>query len=314
MTTPSDRATALRQLAALLRAGLTLGEGLDEWGDRAPESLKAPLERLRRRLRLGASAEEALSVLVPEMDEEGPAVAALLTVHVRLGGDAAALLEEAAGAAEDRLAARESAIAMASGARLSGRMVASLPFALLLLSPASKAPLFDAAGLALLAAGIGLGVVGLLWMGRLVPRPEALADPCSALASLVAAVCEAGASPSAALEVMAGCVGVPLGEELGRARRLAALGASWPEALRRADGDGDGLGELAAVIERATSSGSPVAAPLRSLAASRRRRGARDFEARLRRAPVLMVVPLTLCVLPSFAVLGLGPFLRGVVF
>jgi Flp pilus assembly protein TadB len=312
VTTPSDRATALRQLAALLRAGLTLGEGLDEWGDRAPESLRAPLERLRRRLRLGASAEEALSSLVPEMDEEGPAVAALLTVHVRLGGDAAALLEEAAGAAEDRLAATESAIAMASGARLSGRMVASLPFALLLLSPASKAPLFDAAGLALLAAGIGLGVVGLLWMGRLVPRPEALADPCSALASLVAAVCEAGASPSAALEVMAGCVGVPLGEELGRARRLAALGASWPEALRRADGDG--LGELAAVIERATSSGSPIAAPLRSLAASRRRRGARDFEARLRRAPVLMVVPLTLCVLPSFAVLGLGPFLRGVVF
>jgi Flp pilus assembly protein TadB len=312
VTTPSDRATALRQLAALLRAGLTLGEGLDEWGDRAPESLRAPLERLRRRLRLGASAEEALSSLVPEMDEEGPAVAALLTVHVRLGGDAAALLEEAAGAAEDRLAPTESAIAMASGARLSGRMVASLPFALLLLSPASKAPLFDAAGLALLAAGIGLGVVGLLWMGRLVPRPEALADPCSALASLVAAVCEAGASPSAALEVMAGCVGVPLGEELGRARRLAALGASWPEALRRADGDG--LGELAAVIERATSSGSPIAAPLRSLAASRRRRGARDFEARLRRAPVLMVVPLTLCVLPSFAVLGLGPFLRGVVF
>ena len=312
MTTPSDRATALRQLAALLRAGLTLGEGLDEWVDRAPASLKAPLERLRRRLRLGASAEEALSSLVPELDEEGPAVAALLTVHARLGGDAAALLEEAASAAEGRLAATESAIAAASGARLSGRMVASLPFVLLLLSPASRAPLFDAGGLALLAAGIGLGVVGLLWMGRLVPRPEALADPCSALASLVAAVCEAGASPSAALEVMAGCVGVPLGEELGRARRLAALGASWPEALRRSDGDG--LGELAAVIERATSSGSPVGAPLRSLAASRRRKGERDFEARLRRAPVLMVVPLTLCVLPSFTLLGLGPFLRGVAF
>lgn len=312
MTTAADRAAALRELAALLRAGLTLGEGLDEWVDRAPESLKPPLERLRRRLRLGTSAEEALSSLVPELGEEGPAVAALVTVHVRLGGDAAALLEDAATAAEDRLAATESATAAASGARLSGRMVASLPFALLLLSPASRAPLFDAAGLVLLAVGIGLGVVGLLWMGRIVPRPEGFCDPCAALASLLAAVCEAGASPSAALEVMAGCVGVPLGEELGRARRLASLGVSWPESLRRSDGDG--LGELAAVIERATSSGSPVAAPLRCLAASRRRQGARDFEARLRRAPVVMVVPLTLCVLPSFAVLGLAPFLRGVAF
>lgn len=312
MRTAGDRTAALRELAALLRAGLTLGEAFDKWADRAPESLTAPLERLRRRLRLGASAEEALSSLVPELGEEGPAVAALVAVHVRLGGDAASLLEEAATAAEDRRAATGAATAAASGARLSGRMVASLPFALLLLSPASRAPLFDAAGLALLAVGIILGVMGLWWMGRIVPRPDGISDPRAALASLLAAVCEAGASPSAALEVMAGCAGAPLGEELRRAQRLASLGLSWPEALRHSDGDR--LGELAAVIERATSSGSPVAAPLRSLAASRRQQGARDFEARLRRAPVVMVVPLTLCVLPSFAVLGLAPFLRGVAF
>jgi tight adherence protein B len=306
----ADRTAALRELAALLRAGLTLGEAFDEWADRAPESLTPPLERLRRRLRLGATAEEALRSLVPELGEEGPAVAALVTVHVRLGGNAAALLEEAA--AEDRRAATESATAAASGARLSGRMVASLPFALLLLSPASRAPLFDPAGLAMLTVGIVLAVIGLWWMGRIVPRPEGLDDPCAALAGLLAAVCEAGASPGAALEVMAGCVGAPLGGQLRRARRLASLGVSWPEALRRSDGDR--LGELAAVIERTTSSGSPVAASLRSLAASMRQQRARDFESRLRRAPVVMVVPLTLCVLPSFAVLGLAPFLRGVAF
>jgi Flp pilus assembly protein TadB len=309
VTLAADRAAALRELAALLRAGLTLGESLDGWADHAPESLKAPLERLRRRLRLGAPAEEALEILVPELGEEGPTVAALVTVHVRLGGDAAALLEEAATAADDRRAATESAAAAASGARLSGRMVASLPFALLLLSPASRAPLFDAPGLALIAVGLGLGGVGLWWMGRIVPSPEGLGDPCAALATLMAGVCEAGTSPGAALEVIAGCVGAPLGEDLDRARRLASLGATWPEALRRADA---GLADLAAVIQRATISGAPVAAPLRSLAASRRLQAARDFEARLRRAPVVMVVPLTLCVLPSFAVLGLAPFLRGV--
>jgi Flp pilus assembly protein TadB len=311
VTSAVDRAVALRELAALLRAGLTLGESLDAWADHAPESLRIPLECLRRRLRLGAPAEEALETLVPELGEEGPAVAALVTVHVRLGGDAARLLEDAAMAADDRRAATESAAAAASGARLSGRMVASLPFVLLLLSPASRAPLFDAPGLALLAAGLGLGAVGLWWMGRIVPRPGSLDDPCGVLAALVAGVCEAGASPGAALEVMAGCVGAPLGEELDRARRLVWLGATWPEALIRIDA---GLSDLAAVIQRATSSGSPVAAPLRSLAASRRLQAARDFETRLRRAPVVMVVPLTLCVLPSFAVLGLAPFLRGVAF
>ncbi|MCA1672228.1 MAG: type II secretion system F family protein [Actinobacteria bacterium] len=311
MTRGAERAAALRELAALLRAGLTLGESLDGWADHAPESLRTPLEHMRRRLRLGAPAEAALETVIPELGEEGPAVAALVTIHVRLGGDAARLLEDAATAADDRRAATESATAAASGARLSGRMVASVPFALLLLSPASRAPLFDAPGLALLAVGLGLGGVGLWWMGRVVPRPETFDDPCVALATLVAGVCEAGTSPGAALEVMAGCDGAPLGEELERARRLVSLGATWPEALRRIDA---GLGDLAAVIQRATNSGSPVAAPLRSLATSRRLQAARHFEARLRRAPVVMVVPLTLCVLPSFAVLGLAPFLRGVVF
>jgi hypothetical protein len=46
-------------------------------------------------------------------------------------------------------------------------------------------------------------------------------------------------------------------------------------------------------------------------AARRRAARSRDFDAAMRRAPVLMVVPLVICVLPSFLLLGVAPFLRG---
>lgn len=310
MTTGAETVAALRQLAALLRAGLTLRQSLEAWANRAPEALTEELARLRRRLRLGTPAEEALAALAPALGEEAAVMSVLATIHLRLGGDAAALLDDAADAAEERGAAVHAAAAAVAGTRLSGRLVACLPFVLLFLSPAARAPLFDLLGIALFGAGAGLGILGLGWMSRIVPHPEDVADPCAFLAGLVAAACEAGASPAIALEALASCPGVPLAEQLVRARRLTSLGAGWSEALRRTGEEG--LGSLAQVIERASESGSPVAADLRRFAATRRRQTGREFEVRLRRAPVLMVVPLTMCVLPSFALLGLGPFLRGV--
>ena len=306
----ADRAAALRELASLLRTGLTLRQGLDAWVDHAPESLTPALRRLRGRLRLGASVGEALPAVFTALGDEAAVIGALAAIHLQLGGDAAGLLDDAATTTEESRSAVEGAAASVAGARLSGRLVASLPFALLLLSPAARSPLFDLVGVALFASGIGLGTVGLVWMSRIVPRPHEISDSSAFLANLVAAVCEAGASPFAAFEALASSPGVPLAEHLSRASRLTALGASWPEALRRT-GD-EGLGALAVVVQRASGSGSPVTAALRTLAASRRLRARQEFEARLRRAPVLMVVPLTLCVLPSFALLGLGPFLRGV--
>jgi pilus assembly protein TadC len=43
----------------------------------------------------------------------------------------------------------------------------------------------------------------------------------------------------------------------------------------------------------------------------RRRRLQLEFDAATKKAPVMMVVPLVLCVLPSFCLLALAPFLRG---
>jgi hypothetical protein len=55
----------------------------------------------------------------------------------------------------------------------------------------------------------------------------------------------------------------------------------------------------------------PLADALESFAERWRRERTSAFDARLRRAPVLIVIPLTLLVLPSFLLLGVAPFVRG---
>jgi pilus assembly protein TadC len=51
---------------------------------------------------------------------------------------------------------------------------------------------------------------------------------------------------------------------------------------------------------------------MHGLAATERDRVARAVEVAARRAPVMMVVPLTVCLLPAFICLAVVPFLRGV--
>jgi pilus assembly protein TadC len=94
-----------------------------------------------------------------------------------------------------------------------------------------------------------------------------------------------------------------------RERRLVRLGSSWTGALERSEDTG--LAALAATIERAERTGTPIAAALVGFAKRRRQRLHLEFEAATKKAPVVMVVPLVLCVLPSFCLLALAPFLRG---
>jgi len=184
--------------------------------------------------------------------------------------------------------------------------VAALPFVFLPIVPLSRAPLFDEVGLTLLALGGALGVVGFAWISRLVPRP-AVADPAGDLAFVVATAIRGGSSPAGALEEIAraGTAG-----SLGRALRMSRLAASWPDALPRC-GD-EPLRRLGGILRTAESYGTPVAEALEVFAAGRRSELRRDFELRSRRAPVRMVLPLTLCVLPSFVLVAIVPFLRGI--
>lgn len=116
---------------------------------------------------------------------------------------------------------------------------------------------------------------------------------------------------------------------LGLGSAIAAVGASGDgptaRALRRADADltrgaamADVLGAfgvrigpaaqpLVASLVASVSSGEPAGPALRSIAQQERRRVRRRVEARIRRLPALLAIPLTLLVLPAFVVTTLVP-------
>lgn len=294
----ATEADALRSLASHLRSGCSLRLALYRWPDDLSDDIAADARELARRVRLGTPIVSAL---------EGSRWEELLRVpiglHLSEGLALAEWLERTAAELETTASASASARAASAGAVLSGRLVAGLPLLFVLLAPLGKAPVTDPMGISLLVLGVVLALTGLRWIDRLVPRPspdEAVAGFSSAAAALL----ESGAGLWRALEVA--CRTCPM---LERAPRLVGLGLSWPDALVAAD---EGLGEVARTLRRAAALGTPVAPALRGLASSHRAEAMLEFDRALRRAPVLMTVPLVFCVLPSYALLGLAPFLRSI--
>ncbi|MDQ3955653.1 MAG: type II secretion system F family protein [Actinomycetota bacterium] len=305
MTDLACRAETLRCLAGLLRAGLPIHEALCRWTIETPVATRPPLEALVRRTKLGLSPARAAEAM-SEWDDDARALAAIFSLHSELGGDVATMLDAMAGSIEERDAWIEDARAAGAGARVSSRVVAGLPLAFLPVTPASGAPLFDPGGLVLIVGGVALAIVGMKWIGRLMPRPTDSEDTATAAAALLAGSIAGGASPSVALTVLTEQLSRP---DLQRAKRLVSLGFAWSEAFARSQDPG--LRSLATVLEAAESLGVPLADALQRFARRRRAQLARDFEMETKRASVLMMIPLTVCVLPAFVLLALGPFLRG---
>ena len=300
---------ALRSLAALVRAGLSARGALMEWPKEAPDQLRSILNRSVRRLALGDSLEGALSSMETELGPDARAVASIFGIATTVGGDVARMLDSLARSIDERLEKEAAAAASSAGAKLSGRMVASLPLLCLPLLPVSRAPLLDPAGILLLLGGTTLAAVGLNWMNRLVPAPDGFDDGAAIVADVASSALVGGAALPNALHAIAQHPPFETEEALRRASRLVKLGMTWTRALERSSHRS--LAQLARTLEQAQSKGLPVASSLAAFAAARRAEQARRLDAATRRAPVLMVVPLVVCVLPAFVLLGIGPFIRG---
>lgn len=286
---------AFRTLAALMRSGVTLRQALLRW----PHEMDAPgvdIEEVARRVALGVPVVAAVEGTV--LDD---LLQAAFSLHLSSGINLARWLDDLARRLDEDAAATSSARAAGAGAVLSGRMVAGLPLLFVPLVPMSRGALLDPAGVAILMTGVALACAGLRWIGRLVPAPPST-DRVTELCRSTAALLDAGMSLPRALEAAA--AGLDL---VGKADRLVRLGWPWHEALARVD---PGFEPVCRALDQARAHGLPVAATLRSLERRRRAEAVREFDRRLKRAPVLMVVPLTCCVLPAYGLLGLAPFLR----
>lgn len=291
-----EHVACLRNLSALLRGGAPLRRALVEWTqDTSVCSADASL--VSKRVSLGVPAAAAVRGTAFED------IAVAFALHLSHGIDLARWLDATADRLEQDFAASAGARAAAAGAILSGRMVAGLPLLFVPLVPMSRAVLVDGPGLMLLAAGVALTIAGLKWIGRLLPStppPDRVGALCESTATLL----DAGLDVDAALVA---AVADP--DQRDAVARMRRLGRSASAALALVD---PAYEPVCTSLDRARALGLPAAACLRSLAQLRRADALRDFDRRVKRAPVLMVVPLTCCVLPAYGLLGVAPFLRSI--
>lgn len=302
---PDDVAAAVRGLAGSIRAGTPPVAALAAWDQVAPAAVTGAVARA---VALGEAPAVALARADASLGPAASALARCFSLHSAVGGSIPALLDRVARAVEADAAEGRTSRAVTSGARLSARLVAGLPLAFAPLTTGGSPLRAGAAGVAVLVAGVTLATIGLWWIGRLVPSRPPADDGAAALADDLAAALRGGIGLGPALEAAASHPPYGLEDELRRAARRIALGEPWVAALRR---EGGPLAALAGVVQRCRSWGLPAAGPLEEWAHARRAEVATETQRALRRAPVLMVVPLTLCVLPSFALLAFGPFVLG---
>jgi tight adherence protein C len=129
------------------------------------------------------------------------------------------------------------------------------------------------------------------------------------LLDLVAVSVTAGLTPRLALDRAGRALSGPLAAELASARRAVELGESWAAVLRRIAQRLDlrDLRRLASTLDQSSRLGSPVAERLRGLAREVRAERRVREEERARRAPVAMLFPLVLLILPAFVLAAVVP-------
>jgi pilus assembly protein TadC len=130
-------------------------------------------------------------------------------------------------------------------------------------------------------------------------------------ADLLAAALTAGATVDGALRSVGSAIGGPLGERLHRVAAAHELGAA-PEDIWRPLADLPGALPLIRAAQRSHRSGAALAVALRRAADSARAADEASGEMAVRRAGVLIVLPVGLCFLPAFVLIGVVPVIAGV--
>lgn len=311
----ADAAATVLQLAVLLQAGVSPArawEHLARTGDAAAASVAASTDE-------GMPLPDAIAAVGPGAWRE---VGVAYRVASVVGAPLAECLRGLAVALRDaQEAADDVRVALAEPAG-TARLMGWLPLVAVGLGAALGFDTFGTLftnpfGLACLVAGAVLIVVAQRWTGRLVSRARAEGGIPGLDAELVAIALSGGVSIDRARAVvrdarsLAAADGegpVADGQErrpvAGRAARPlpAAAGARPPAA-------DDGV---AAVLALSRSAGVPAVELLRASAAHARHRARIDGRLRAARLSSRLLIPLGICTLPAFLLLGVGPMLLSV--
>lgn len=126
------------------------------------------------------------------------------------------------------------------------------------------------------------------------------------LVGLVADALRSGADPAAAVRQAGTALPGPAGARLLSHTHALGLGAD-PATVWRTLGRDNALGPLGRALGRAHDTGTPVAQAVHLLAEQLAEQVRAGVEDRARRVGVRAAVPLGLCLLPAFVVLGIVP-------
>lgn len=206
-----------------------------------------------------------------------------------------------------RLGSREMTVGRAP------RAASSAP-ALAALGAAAAVALF-AGGSVGLVLGAAAGLVTYGFVRRMEPpavrrRRESLVADLPHVVDLLASCLAAGQAPGAAIDEVVAVVQPPLREELAAVSARLRLGVD-PLAVWRDVAAHPQLGTWGRCMLRAVDSGASVAEAMVRLADDLRRDSRASVEARARAVGVRSALPLGVCLLPAFVLLGVVPLVAG---
>ena len=335
-----DLGLLLTEVASLLRAGATpqrawtrvlrrsgLTEGAEPDDDGVPPALRA-LADVQHDSWLPCWREGRLHWRPPPRGRRGqqrrataagvPGAVASCRLSTALGTPLADILEAVASGVAESGRAESSRRAALTGPRTTARLLACLPvvgLGLGMLVGADPAALLldGGVGSVLGALGVALMVVGHLITGRLVQAAVAGDDVVdeALVLDLAAAALSAGASVPGVLTSLAQALQE---ENAGVVGRALLLGADWEEAWAAPEDEPwrSRRTRLESCLRPGWEDGaSPVALLAATAANLRAGRHARDEEAAERLA-VRLVLPLGVCHLPAFVILGIAPVVASV--
>jgi len=163
------------------------------------------------------------------------------------------------------------------------------------------------------AAPAGLVAAAVCWavIGRAEPadvrrRRDAVRRDLPYVVDLFAATLRAGLAPGDGIALVCVALPGPAAERLGDVASRLALGLD-PAQVWSSLADDPHLGRLGRALARAHTSGAPVVAAVERLADDLARSARADTEERARAVGVKAALPLGLCLLPAFVLIGIVP-------
>jgi tight adherence protein C len=186
-----------------------------------------------------------------------------------------------------------------------------VPFAMLSLVLLSNDGSLSLLGGGLVLVAVALGIFGpLIWLRRRArARKTVIWKSLADAFDLVTVSVEAGLGLDAALRQVSQKLRGPLGDEIGQMLREVGMGRPRREALEDLAERTD-VPEVTTFVNaviQAEQLGTSLGRVLRAQAMTLRVRRRQRAEEMARKAPVKLVFPLVLCIMPSFFIVTIGP-------